>query len=119
MEIITISTNIIQIKSENIIIHSLQDTLDIITMAKYEYQANAIVINKENIIEEFFDLRTGLAGEILQKFINYQMKIVIIGDLNKYTNKALQDFIRESNKGNSILFLPTKKNALERLTNIM
>lgn len=53
----------------------------------------------------FFILRTQLAGEILQKFINYQAKLAIYGDYTKYTSKPLKDFIYESNKGNDFFFV--------------
>ncbi|HUM43632.1 MAG TPA: DUF4180 domain-containing protein, partial [Fervidobacterium sp.] len=61
--------------------------------ALYDTGCERIVINKEAICEEFFDLSTRLAGEILQKFVNYNIKIAIVGDFSKYTSKSLRDFI--------------------------
>lgn len=116
MEIIPIAENIIQIKSSEILIEKPQDALDLITMAKYEHQANAIIINKEQITEEFFDLKTGLAGDILQKFTSYQTKIAIIGDFTTYQSKAFHDFIRESNEGQFFFFLSTIQEAIQKLS---
>ncbi|MDE6357192.1 MAG: DUF4180 domain-containing protein, partial [Eubacteriales bacterium] len=77
---------------------------------------NKICLSKNLIIEDFFDLKTGLAGEILQKFITYKFKIAIYGDFSQYTSKALKDFIKECNKGNDIFFLDTLDNSINALT---
>lgn len=85
---------------------------------EYETNSNRIVINKDNICEEFFILSSGIAGEILQKFVNYGFKIAIYGDYSKYTSKPLKDFIYESNLGQNIFFVNTKNEAIERLKSI-
>jgi len=72
-------------------------------------------LSQEAICEDFFRLKTGLAGEILQKFVNYRMKIAIVGDFSIYTSKSLKDFIYESNKGKHIFFVPSEKEAIEKL----
>ena len=63
----------------------------------------------------FFVLSTGVAGEILQKFINYRFKAAIYGDYTGYTSKPLQDFIRESNRGRDFFFVSTQEAALQKL----
>lgn len=96
--------NIAVVSSEEKLIADTQSALDFIMTVKYETNADRIVINKEAVSEEFFILSTGIAGEILQKFINYQVKIAIYGDYTKYTSKPLKDFIYESNCGKDFLF---------------
>jgi hypothetical protein len=98
------------------IIIDVQSALDLMATVRYETGCNYIILHKEAISEDFFDLKTKLAGDILQKFVNYQMKIAIIGDFSMYTSKSLQDFIYESNQGKSILFMNSKKQAMERWT---
>jgi hypothetical protein len=61
---------------------------------------SSIIIKKENIIDAFFDLKTGIAGDILQKFSNYGMRMAITGDFCNVKSKSLHDFIYESNKTN-------------------
>ncbi|GIP56935.1 hypothetical protein J15TS10_07490 [Paenibacillus woosongensis] len=85
---------------------------------RYETDCDRIVIEKSLISESFFDLKTRLAGEILQKFINYQVKAAIVGDFSMYSSQSLKDFIYECNKGNDIFFLSTEQQALEKLSNI-
>lgn len=77
-----------------------------------------MAVAKEGVTEKFFILSSGLVGEILQKFINYQVKIATFGDYSKYTSKPLRDFIYESNKGNDIFFVNSKEEAIMRLASI-
>lgn len=57
-----------------------------------------------------------MAGEILQKFINYRVKAAIYGDYSRYTSKPLRDFIYESNNGHDFFFVSTKEEAVQKLT---
>ena len=61
-------------------------------------------------------MSTGLAGAVLQKFINYGAKLAVYGDYSGYTSKPLRDFIRESNHGKDFFFVSTMKEAVQRLT---
>ena len=98
------------------VITDVQSALDLIMTAKYEAGTKNIVLDKNCIAEEFFVLSTGLAGEVLQKFVNYGVRCAIYGDFSRYTSKPLRDFIYESNQGRDIFFTATKTEAVERLT---
>lgn len=63
----------------------------------------------------FFVLSTGLAGEILQKYVNYGGRMAIYGDYSRYTSKPLKDFMYESNKGRDFFFVSTKDEAIAAL----
>ncbi len=88
--------------------------LDIMANAQYN-GAGSVIINKSQLHPDFFDLKTGLAGEILQKFSNYRMRLAIIGDFSKIRSKSLTDFIRESNRTGRIIFVPTLEEAKKKL----
>jgi hypothetical protein len=93
-----------EITTESEMINNPQDMLDI--MADIGYGGcNNIILHKQVLPQDFFDLKTGLAGEILQKFSNYRMRLSIIGDYSQITSRSLKDFIRESNKGKTINFV--------------
>ena len=77
---------------------------------------DGIVLNEKNITPDFFELKSGIAGEILQKFSTYQVRLAIVGDFSKYTSKSLTDFIYESNKGRHINFVNTTTEALKILS---
>ncbi len=89
--------------------------LELAMSAKYETGADRLAIDKRVVAEDFFILSTGMAGEILQKFINYHVKAAIWGDYARYTSKPLKDFIYESNKGRDFFFVETKEEALRKL----
>ena len=119
MSITGISENGIQlavVSGEEKIITDVQSALDLVMTARYETGADRIVIDKHAITEDFFILSTGLAGEVLQKFINYHVKAAIWGDYSRYTSKPLKDFIYESNNGKDFFFTNTKEEAIRRLT---
>ena len=98
------------------LITDAQSALDVLMSAKYEAGTKNIVIDKKLVAEDFFILSTGLAGEILQKYINYGGRIAIYGDYSRYTSKPLKDFIYESNKGKDVFFVTTRDEAVEMLT---
>ena len=101
--------------SDTVLISDGGSALDLMMTVRYETGCDSMIINKEAFCEAFFVLSSGIAGEVLQKFINYHVKLAIVGDFTGYTSKPLRDFIYESNCGETILFLPTKAQAAERL----
>lgn len=107
--------NIALINSPDLLISDSQSALDLAMSAKYSANAERIVLAKHNICEDFFVLSSGLAGEILQKFINYQIKVAIYGDYAHYTSKPLHDFIYESNQGQNVFFVSSQEEAIEKL----
>ena len=46
--------------------------------------ADLIVIPVERLDEDFFQLRTGVAGEFIQKFVTYGRRLAIVGDISLY-----------------------------------
>lgn len=108
-------TGIAEIIANGIVINYAQDGVDLIGNAYFQ-GFDKVVLHKENVSPDFFDLSTGMAGEILQKFSNYRMRLVIVGDFTGYTSKSLGDFICESNKGMLVNFLASKTEAIDRLS---
>lgn len=108
--------NIAVINSDEQIITDVKSALDLIMSVKYETDCTNIAINKSAVTDEFFVLSTCLAGEILQKFINYGVRFAIYGDFSKYTSKPLKDFMYESNKGKDIFFQPNVSCAIDKLS---
>ena len=104
------------VNSNEIVITDAQSALDVLMSAKYDIGTKNIVVDKKLITEDFFILSKGLAGEILQKYVNYGGRIAIYGDYSHYTSKPLKDFIYESNKGKDVFFVATQDEAIEMLT---
>lgn len=119
MQITTVTRNQIDIAvlaSDAPLFTDTNAALDVMATVQYDTGCTRMAIPKALIAEEFFRLSSGLAGEILQKFINYRVKVAIIGDYSGYTSKSLKDFMYESNNGRDIFFVATEEDALERLS---
>jgi len=101
--------------ADNVVINETQDALDIMADASYN-GASGVIVREHQLTPEFFDLKTRLAGEILQKFSNYRMQLAIVGDFTKYKSKSLNDFIFESNKTGHVLFVDSFEAALNQIS---
>ncbi len=113
-----IINNIAVVNSNELIIKDVESAIDFIMSIKYETNCNKIALNKSAVLGDFFILSKGLAGEILQKFINYQTRFAIYGDYSKYTSKPLKDFIYESNNGKDIFFVENEEEAIKMLSKV-
>ncbi len=107
------------IETADVLINNTQDALDLMATIGHMYECDKMVISEAAITKSFFDLKTGVAGEILQKYTNYNMKLAIVGDFEICNSKSLKDFIYESNKGNQVFFLREEKAAIDRLHSVM
>jgi hypothetical protein len=102
------------IDSPDLEIKNEQDALDLMAEAGY-LGAEAIILPAENLTTDFFNLKTGVAGSILQKFSNYRMKLAIVGAFEQVQSRSLAAFIYESNRGNLVFFVPDIHTALDYL----
>ena len=109
---------ITQVETEETLITDVQSALDLMATVRYETGADRMILPKIALDERFFVLSSGLAGDILQKFVNYQLKVAIVGDYSGYNSKPLRDFIYESNNGSHVFFVATVEEALEKLSRV-
>lgn len=81
-------------------VSSEADGNDLLTAAMGE-RADVLVLPASRLGDDFLRLRTGVAGAIVQKFVNYRIRLAIVGDIGTALEKseALRDFVREANKG--------------------
>jgi hypothetical protein len=114
MEIITLDNGIGQLVSTGIVINNIDDGTDLVGNTYFQ-GLNKLIINEEQLTPSFFDLSSKLAGEILQKFSNYQIKLAIVGDFEKFKSVSLKDFILESNKTGKINFVNSTLEAIAAL----
>lgn len=100
--------------TSQIILTEMQDFLDLMANASYN-GAQKIIIYKQHLHPDFFNLKTKMAGEVLQKFSTYRQNLAIVGDFSEYSSKSLKDFISESNRIKQILFVNSLAEGLEKL----
>ena len=106
---------IAELQSDKTEIKEVQDALDLMGNSSYQ-GVSKIIVRQHHLCPEFFDLKSGVAGEILQKFSNYSMQLAIVGDFSVYKSKSLKDFIFESNKAGRIVFVATLDEAVKKLS---
>lgn len=93
------------------------DAVELIGKAS-ELGAALIVIPVERIRADFFDLRTGVAGDFIQKLVTYGSRVVILGDIPEQVaqSKSLAAWILESNRGSHLWFLKDRDDLTQRLS---
>jgi len=101
------------------VLRTERDAMDIISEALH-HGASWVVIPTSRLDDAFFQVRTRIAGDIIQKFVNYRCGIAIVGDISRYTatSSALRDFVRESNRGTQVWFLPDVEGFCKQLERI-
>jgi len=92
-----------------------RDAVDLISEA---HSADVIVIPVERLDPDFFKLRTGVAGQMLQKFVTYGKRVAIIGDISRRVEEssALRDFVVETNRGEHVWVVKTDTDLERRLS---
>jgi hypothetical protein len=112
----TAGVRILQLNAEGLLIHNDRDAIDIISEI-FSHQARFAAIPVSRLSPDFFILRTRIAGEVIQKFTNYDIRVAILGDIADQiaASDALRDFVRESNRGAQVWFLADWAALVERL----
>jgi hypothetical protein len=93
-----------------------RDAADIIGEV-FSQRAHMVAIPVERLVPDFFVLRTRIAGDVIQKFVNYDIRVAILGDISgpADASSALRDFVTESNRGMQVWFLADKAELNRRL----
>jgi hypothetical protein len=97
---------VMYLEADGPIVSRPEDVSDLIGNAWYE-RVGLIAVPVERLDPEFFTLRSGLAGDITQKLVNYGLKLAVLGDISEQLDAsgALRDFVWESNRGDHVWFL--------------
>jgi len=93
-----------------------RDAVDLIGDAR-SAGGETIMIPVERLDEDFFVLRTRVAGEFVQKFVTYGVRVAILGDIAKYENEseAFRDWVYEANRGRDLWFVASREELEKRL----
>ncbi len=73
----------------------------------FNEKARMIAVPVERLSEDFFTLSTRVAGDVVQKVVNYGLKLAIVGDISRQLKKSapFRDWVRESNRGADLWFV--------------
>lgn len=97
--------------SEAVVLSTVQDVLEALYFGG-EAATGRYLFRAENFPPAFYDLSTGLAGEIFQKFSNYSVKAAIVGDLASVPSKRFREWMGECNRGAQVRFTADENAAL-------
>jgi hypothetical protein len=83
-----------------------QDALDLIGAAFLG--AEVVAVPASRLDENFFSLGTRFAGEVMQKFVNYRLRLAVVGDISRHlaASPALRALVHESNRADHVWFVP-------------
>ena len=106
----------LECSAEETRLRTYNDAIDLVGKS-FENRATLIVIPVECLDEDFFRLRTGIAGELVQKFVQYRRRLAIVGDISRHLaeSSALCAFVNEANRGKQVWFLATREELDKRL----
>jgi uncharacterized protein YlxW (UPF0749 family) len=69
--------------------------------------AKTVAIPLSRLGPDFLRLSSGVAGQVLQKLVNYRFQVAVVGDVSAAASRSapLRDFVRESNRGQTVWFV--------------
>jgi hypothetical protein len=93
-----------------------RDAVDLIGDA-IGHDVTWVAVPVERLGDDFFRLSTRIAGEAIQKFVTYQRRLAIVGDISAHlaASTALRDFVYESNRGRHVWFVADRAELGQRL----
>jgi len=109
-------TSVLDCRLDEVTLRSAQDARDLIGTALGR-QSSIVIVSSDQCGDGFFDLSTGVAGDTVQKFVNYGIRLIVVGDINDRAAKStsLRDFVRECNRGRQIWFVHDATELEQRL----
>ncbi len=107
---------VMELVGEGVPLRTGRDATDLIGDASGR-EASVVAVPVARMHEDFFRLRTGVAGEFTQKFVTYGVRLVIVGDIERYLaeSEALRDFVVECNSRDEIWFVRDREEMHERI----
>ncbi len=93
----------------------LNEENDVLRLFEKQYPISKLLVHQSNLSPDFFNLKTGLAGGILQKLANYHVQTAFILDFASIESERFKELIYEANMKNEYRFFETKEEAVEWL----
>src|SRR5258706_443089 len=90
---------------------SIRSISDISNAVAATFDSAGLVLSETDLCPEFFDLKTGLAGELFQKFTNYQLRLaLIVADPERYGDR-FKELAREHRSHSQIRIVSSQEEA--------
>lgn len=96
----------------------IQSASDISAALTASVERGGLVIDEKNLTPDFFDLKTGLAGQVLQKFVNYRTKLaIIVRDASVYGGR-FGELVHEHRVHPTVRFFNAEQSARQWLSQL-
>ena len=93
----------------------IRSSADIATALKASIERGGLLLDEKHLSGDFFDLHSGLAGEVLQKFTNYRARLaVIVADPSAYGSR-FSELMYEHRTHAAVRFFLTEQQARQWL----
>jgi hypothetical protein len=79
------------------------------------FSTAGLILGEEDLAAEFFDLKSGLAGELFQKFSNYALSLAIVVPNPERYGERFNELAREHKSHNQIRILGSREEAMSWL----
>ncbi|HSK60326.1 MAG TPA: DUF4180 domain-containing protein [Actinomycetospora sp.] len=93
------------------------DAMDVVGQALGE-GADVVAVPVTRLTPEFTNLASGVAGAVVQKFVTYRLRLVVVGSLDHLGESAgpVADWVREADRGRELWFVADLDELDERLS---
>lgn len=102
--------------AEGLPLKTESDALELVAAAR-SADVDGVVVRTSELDESFFRLSTGMAGAIVQKLVNYGLRLVLVGEVCGHigNSNAFRDYVREANRGKELWFVKSMDDLKKRL----
>ncbi|HMN46270.1 MAG TPA: DUF4180 domain-containing protein [Povalibacter sp.] len=96
--------------ADHINVRSFADISDVVACG---LEHGGLVLYESSLGPEFFDLRTGIAGEMMQKFVNYRIPLAIVLAAPEGHGERFCELVREHRNHPLVRFFLSRAEAGE------
>ena len=90
---------------------AIRSSSDISNAVGATFGTGGLILVESDLAPDFFDLKTGIAGELFQKFTNYRLRLaVVVPDPQRHGDR-FDELAREHRSHSNIRIVPTKSEA--------
>ena len=83
-----------------------------VVAACFEQSRQDLLIDRQALPAKFFDLRTGVTGELVQKLNQYGIRLACVVPDLRVQPERFQEFAREVNRGSRARFFESREDAV-------
>lgn len=109
-------TRVMVLAADGPLVASEQDAVDLVGSLSGS-RVSVVAVPVSRLPASFFSLSSGVAGVLVQKLVNYRLRLAVVGDISAYLvgSGSLRAFVVEANRGRDVWFVSSVAELEERL----